>query len=60
MAGLKGPRVGGAVVSDVHANYIVNEGGATASDVLQLIEIMRERVLHAFGVALELEVQVVG
>ena len=60
MAGLKGTRVGGAVVSARHANYIVNEGGATAGNVLRLIDIMRERVLQAFGVELELEVQIVG
>lgn len=60
MAGLKGTRVGGAVVSERHANYIVNEGGATAADVLRLIDIMRERVLHVFGIELELEVQLIG
>lgn len=59
-AGLKGTRVGGAVVSEKHANYIVNEGGATAADVLRLLDIMRERVLQALGVELELEVQLVG
>ena len=59
-AGLKGTRVGGAVVSAVHANYIVNEGGATAADVLRLTEVMRERVLKTFGVELELEIQVIG
>ncbi len=59
-AGLKGTRVGAAVVSEKHANYIVNLGGATASDVLRLTEIMRERVLATFGVELHLEVQVVG
>ena len=60
MAGLKGTRVGGAVVSERHANYIVNEGGDTAADVLRLIDIMRERVLHVFGIELELEVQLIG
>lgn len=59
-AGLKGARVGAAVVSERHANYIVNEGGATAADVLRLMELMRERVLQTFGVELEPEVQVVG
>ncbi len=52
--GLKGARVGGASVSRKHANFIVNEGGATASDVLRLIDYVRDRV----PVALELEVQV--
>lgn len=59
-AGLKGTQVGAAIVSEKHANYIVNLGGATASDVLRLTEIMRERVLATFGVELELEVQLVG
>jgi len=59
-AGLKGTRVGGAVVSTVHANYIVNDGGATAEDVLRLTDIMRERVLQECGVELELEVQLIG
>ncbi len=59
-AGLKGTRVGGAVVSERHANYIVNEGGATAADVLHLLDIMRTRVLQVLGVELELEVQLVG
>lgn len=57
-AGLKGLRVGGALVSEVHANYIVNAGGATGADFLELIRMVRERVLHRFGVALELEVEV--
>jgi UDP-N-acetylmuramate dehydrogenase len=60
LAGLKGTRVGGAVVAERHANYIVNTGGATAADVLRLTEIMRERVLQECGVELELEVQLVG
>ncbi len=59
-AGLKGTRVGGAVVSEKHANYIINQGGATARDILRLSEIMRERVLREFGIELELEVQMVG
>jgi UDP-N-acetylmuramate dehydrogenase len=59
-AGLKGTRVGNAIVSDKHANYIVNLGGATASDVLRLTEVMRERVLAEFGIEMDLEVRVVG
>ncbi len=57
-AGLKGTRVGGAAVSHKHANFIVNEGGGTASDVLRLIDIVRERVQKEFGVALQLEVEI--
>lgn len=58
--GLKGRRIGGAVVSEVHANFIVNEGGATARDVLDLVEICRSEVDRRFGVHLELEVRLVG
>jgi UDP-N-acetylmuramate dehydrogenase len=59
-AGLKGLRVGGASVSTLHANFIVNEGGATATDVHALIAEIRHRVHAAHGVHLELEVQVWG
>jgi len=58
--GLKGRREGGAEVSTMHANYIVNTGGARAADVLRLIDVVRETVLAQHGVALELEVQVLG
>ena len=59
-AGLKGTREGAAVVSPVHGNFIINEGGATARDVLRLAERLRERVLSEFGIELELEVRLVG
>jgi UDP-N-acetylmuramate dehydrogenase len=59
-AGLKGERHGGARISDVHANFIVNEGGASAADVLALIERAREAVRKGFGAALETEVRIVG
>lgn len=55
-AGMKGRRRGGAVVSDVHANFIVNTGGATTSDVLALMGDMERAVSDAFGVRLEPEV----
>ena len=57
-AGLKGARCGGAEVSDRHANFIVAEPGATAADVLQLIDLIRQRVSHQFGYDLELQIQV--
>jgi UDP-N-acetylmuramate dehydrogenase len=56
--GLKGTRRGAAVVSPKHANFVVNEGGASASDVLALLELVHERVLAATGIDLELEVKV--
>jgi len=58
--GLKGARVGGAVVSDVHGNFIVNEGHATAKDVLALIEVVRQRARTARGIELETEVEIIG
>ena len=54
--GLKGTRVGGAVVSERHANFLVNRYQATASDFLKLMDLIRERVLKAYGVELEEEV----
>lgn len=57
--GLKGFTIGGAQVSPVHANYIVNLGGATAQDVLAVIAAVRDRVARELGVELELEVQVI-
>ncbi|MEW6076405.1 MAG: UDP-N-acetylmuramate dehydrogenase [Thermodesulfobacteriota bacterium] len=59
-AGLKGRRVGGAAVSDKHANYIVNTGGATAADILTLMAEVRREVAERFGVRLEPEVKIVG
>ena len=59
-AGLKGLRVGDAEVSDLHGNFIVNRGQATAKDLLSLAEIVRKRVLEDRGVRLELEVKVIG
>jgi UDP-N-acetylmuramate dehydrogenase len=59
-AGCKGLRVGGAEVSTVHANFIVNRDRATYADVKALIETVRERVEATFGVALELELVDLG
>jgi len=55
-SGLKGSAVGGAVVSDVHANFIVNRGGATFRDVLLLIDRVRDEVNKRTGITLETEV----
>lgn len=59
-AGLKGRRVGGAQVSEKHAGFIVNAGGATAADVLALIATIQDEVQARFGVRLETEVRVLG
>lgn len=56
--GLKGVRVGEAVVSPLHANFIVNDGGATFADVESLIGRVRERVLEGSGLSLDLEIAV--
>ncbi len=58
-AGLKGMRVGNAEISQRHANYIVNLGGASSADVLSLIAFVQETVRRQFGVDLELEVRVI-
>jgi UDP-N-acetylmuramate dehydrogenase len=55
--GLKGERVGGAMISERHANFIVNTGGAKASDVLALIQLAQAKVFEAFGVRLEPEIR---
>ena len=59
-AGAKGMTVGGAVVSDKHANFVLNTGGATAADILELTRKMRELVEREFGVTLEYEIRIVG
>jgi UDP-N-acetylenolpyruvoylglucosamine reductase len=58
--GLKGARVGGAVVSAEHGNFIVNNGAATARDVLALLEVIRQRARLKSGIELETEVEIVG
>jgi len=59
-AGLKGERRGGAMISAKHANWIVNRGGASAQDILDLISLARRRVREKTGIELELEIKVVG
>lgn len=59
-AGLKGTRVGGAVVSDLHANFIINDGTATTQNVLDLVQVIKKSVKDKFGVTLEMEVFVIG
>jgi len=59
-AGLKGMLLGGARVSPTHANFIVNEGSASAADIRNLIELCRARVRDRFGVALNEEIVYLG
>src|SRR5204862_4718479 len=56
--GLKGTRRGGAVVSPRHANFVVNDAHARAADVLEILDLVRERAAREAGVELELEVKV--
>jgi UDP-N-acetylmuramate dehydrogenase len=58
--GLKGERVGGAMVSTKHAGFIVNMGGATCNDVLELVEKIKKEVLKQTGVTLECEIKMFG
>lgn len=59
-AGCKGLKVGDAVVSEMHANFIVNEGNAKAQDIYQLMMLVRERVHKKFGLVLEPEIHMIG
>ena len=59
-AGCRGLRIGGAVMSEKHCNFMINEGGATACDLETLGETVRERVLKASGVALQWEIRRLG
>ena len=59
-AGLKGNREGGAIISKKHANFILNQGGATAGEVISLIQRVRDRVRESNGLVLEPEVTLMG
>ncbi len=59
-AGLKGARIGGAEVSTKHANFIINTGDATATDIEELVEHVRQTVVDKHGIELEHEVRIVG
>jgi UDP-N-acetylmuramate dehydrogenase len=58
--GLKGLRVGRAQVSSIHANFIVNLGGASAEEVIRLIREVQRRVAEATGIRLEPEIRIMG
>ncbi|MFC1667186.1 UDP-N-acetylmuramate dehydrogenase [Candidatus Omnitrophota bacterium] len=57
--GLKGERIGGAEISDIHANFIVNVGGATSTDVLGLVKLAKRSVKEKFNIDLELELKII-
>lgn len=58
--GLKGYSCGGAMVSELHGNFIVNTGSASAADVMKLVGVIRDKVVERFGVVLELEIGLLG
>jgi UDP-N-acetylenolpyruvoylglucosamine reductase len=58
--GLKGTKIGGAMVSHEHGNFIVNDGGATAKDVLELVALLRFRAKAERGIDLHTEVEIIG
>lgn len=59
-SGMKGVSVGGAQVSELHSGFIVNKGNATATDIIQLMELVQKKVYEKFGVNLEPEVRIIG
>ncbi len=58
--GLKGKKIGGAIISPKHANFIINEGGAKAQDILDLLVLARQSVEKQFGIALIPEIEAIG
>lgn len=59
-AGLKGMRIGGAAVSDIHTNFIINSNGATSSDILSLVDFISEKIYKEFDIKLETEIRMMG
>jgi UDP-N-acetylmuramate dehydrogenase len=59
-AGLKGFQIGGAKISEMHGNFIVNAGNATAKDVLDLIQYIKDKILQLYGIKMETEVEIIG
>lgn len=59
-AGLKGFQIGGAQISEMHGNFIVNAGNAKASDVLQLIEYVKKTIMEKYNIQMETEVEIIG
>ncbi|HDR7351073.1 UDP-N-acetylenolpyruvoylglucosamine reductase [Bacillus cereus] len=59
-AGLRGYQIGGAQISEVHGNFIINTGGASAQDVLSLIALIKQTIKDKFGVEMHTEVEIIG
>ena len=59
-AGLKGYKIGGAQVSEKHAGFIVNVDNATAKDVIELTDYIKEKIKEKFGKKINLEIQIIG
>jgi UDP-N-acetylmuramate dehydrogenase len=59
-AGLKGFQIGGAKISEMHGNFIVNAGNATAKDVLDLIQYIKDKIFNLYGIKVETEVEIIG
>jgi UDP-N-acetylmuramate dehydrogenase len=58
--GLKGYKIGGASISNLHAGFVINENNATAKDVLELIEYTKQKIYEKFGKKIELEIEIIG
>jgi UDP-N-acetylmuramate dehydrogenase len=59
-AGLKGARRGDAEISQLHANFFINHGKATATDIWELIQVAQRTVKEKFGISLDLEIELLG
>lgn len=59
-AGLKGYQIGGAKISEMHGNFIVNAGNGTAKDVLDLIQYIKDKIQNLYGIEIETEVEIIG
>lgn len=60
VAGLKGYSIGGAKISEMHGNFIINAGGAKANDVLALIQYVKDTIYHLYEIKMETEVEIIG
>lgn len=58
--GLKGYKIGGASISNLHAGFVINENNATAKDVLELVKYTKQKIYEKFGKKIELEIEIIG